>query len=169
MTDEQATAARPRTLAWWSTQSTLPDRPAHPGRRKAVIVIAAVVVIALVAGFMAFQVQRSKHHTIHGALDVGSMTYNSQCRLAPIYHGIHEGTPVVIRDMRGTVIGRSTLGPGTGVGPFCEFLFDVPVPSRDLYSIEVDHRGSIVYSKAYFDFFRWQAGLALNGAKVTWQ
>jgi hypothetical protein len=166
--DEQTTTTKPSMPDWWTSQTSLPERPKHPHRRRVMAIVAGVVAIGLIVGLLVFQIQRSRYHTIEGALDVGSIKYNSQCRLAPIYHGIHEGTPVVVKDTHGAVIGTSTLGPGAGVGPFCEFLFAVQVPTRDLYSIEVDHRGSIVYSIAYFGLFHWQAGLALSGAKIGW-
>jgi hypothetical protein len=167
--DEQATSTRPRMPAWWSTQAALPERPRNPRRRAAIAIIAGVVLVGLIAGLVVFQMERSRYHTLIGAIDVGSIKYNSQCRLAPIYHGIREGTPVVIRTTRGDIVGRSALGPGVGVGPFCEFVFAVKVPIRDYYTIEVDHRGQVTYSLAYLDFFRWRAGLALSGARMTWQ
>ncbi len=166
--DEQLTSARSRIPSWWSPWAPRPMRPAHPGRRLALTIIAILVVAGLVAALVAFKIERSRFHTIVGALDVGTTQISSACRLAPIYHGIREGTPVVVRDSRHAVIGTSTLGPGAGVGPYCEFIFRVRVPNRDLYWIEVDHRGQIAYSRAYFDFFRWRAGLALRGAKMTW-
>jgi hypothetical protein len=132
------------------------------------IIVAVLVGLGLVASLVAFMVESSTHHTIIGALDVGTLETNSQCLLAPEYQGIQKGTDVVVRDTDGTVIGRTKLGPGRGVGPFCEFLFAIRVPNRALYSISIGDRGQITYSRAYFNFFRWHAGLALRGAKLTW-
>jgi len=167
--EEQATKTRSRIPSWWSPWTPRPKHPAHPGRRLVVTIVALILAAGLVAAIAAFFVNHARYHTIVGAIDVGTIEFNSACRLAPIYHGIREGTPVVVRDSRHAVIGRSTLGPGAGVGPFCEFIFNVRVPNRDLYWIEVDHRGQIAYSRPYFDFYRWHAGLALRGAKMTWQ
>jgi hypothetical protein len=124
--------------------------------------------LVLAAAFVVLEIERSRFHTIKGALDVGTIQIGSACRLAHRYQGIKEGTAVLVRDHAGVVVGRSTLGPGTNVGPYCEFKFSVRVPNRDLYRIEVDDRGGVTYSKAYFDFFHWRAGLALRGMKLTW-
>jgi hypothetical protein len=132
------------------------------------VIVAIVLALGGIASLVVFLYENSTHHTIIGALDVGTVEKGTQCRLDPLYDGIRKGTDVVVRDTHGTVIGRTTLGPGKGVGAFCEFQFAVRVPNRDLYSISIDDRGHITYSRAYFDFFRWRAGLALQGAKLTW-
>ena len=74
----------------------------------------------------------------------------------------------VVTDTTGAIVGRSTLGPGKDVGPYCEFLFTAQVPDRTMYRIEVDDRGGVLYSKAYLDFYHWNAGLALRGTRLTW-
>jgi hypothetical protein len=133
-----------------------------------VVAVLTVVVLGVTALTLVLVLGRGHSHTIHGALDVGTVQLDSRCRLAPLYQGITKGTEVTITDTSGHVVGRSTLGFGRGIGPFCEFLFTAEVPDRTMYNIEVDHRGLVKYSKAYLEFYRWRVGLALRSGTLTW-
>jgi hypothetical protein len=158
-----------RVPSWWA-----PLAPAETtGRRRSRLRIAAVVVLAaaVVAGAIFLVIALATNgdtHTLRGALDVGTIERNDKCRLAPIYGGIAEGTSVLITDVHGSVLARTQLGAGHAAGPYCEFLFTAKVPERTMYGIEVDHRGRVLYSKAYLDLFKWNAGLALRGERLTW-
>lgn len=167
MVNDRASPPR-RIPSWWK-----PNAPANrPARavwpRRAILAVVVVVAIAAAAFVARAMVERGHHHSIKGALDVGSIQFNSGCRLAPLYQGIAKGTAVIVTDTTGAIVGRSTLGPGKDVGPYCEFLFTAQVPDRTMYRIEVDHRGGVLYSKAYLDFYHWNAGLALRGTRLTW-
>jgi hypothetical protein len=158
-----------RVPSWWDSPETIDS----PGRRRRPLRIAliAVVAAAVLAGAVYLAIDlatKGDAHIIHGALDVGTTERNGKCRLASIYGGIAQGTPVIVTDVRGSVLATTTLGPGAPQGPYCEFLFTARVPDRAVYGIEVDHRGRVLYSKAYLDLFRWNAGLALRGEKLTW-
>jgi hypothetical protein len=133
-----------------------------------VLSVLTVVLVGVAALTVVLVVGRGHSHTIHGALDVGTVQLATRCRLAPLYRGISKGTEVTIRDLSGHVVGRSTLGFGRSIGPYCEFLFTAHVPDRTMYTIEVDHRGQVTYSKAYLEFFRWNVGLALRRSTLTW-
>jgi hypothetical protein len=132
-------------------------------------VLATAVAITIVAVSLAvLMVIHSRSHTIHGAMDVGTIQINSGCRLSPRYAGIAKGTQVTVSDSHGAVLARTSLGFGKDLGPYCEFLFSARVPDRTMYRIEVDHRGSVTYSKAYLGFFKWHVGLALKGRTLSW-
>jgi hypothetical protein len=157
-----------RVPSWFA-----PPESVETQRRRSPLRIAAFAVLAaaVIAGAVFFSIviaTTGDTHTIHGALDVGTIERNDKCRLGTIYGGISEGTTVLITDARGSVLATTRLGPGKAEGPYCEFLFTAKVPDRSMYAIEVDHRGRVMYSKAYLDFFRWNAGLALRGERLTW-
>jgi hypothetical protein len=166
MADER-TGARPRVPSWWRTEPRTALRHRRPSRRTVGLLFAIVGGVAAVS-LVAVLVVKSHSHTIHGALDVGTIQLDSGCRLAHHYSGISEGTEVVVTDASGVVLGMSTLGRGSTIGPYCEFLFAVKVPDRPMYRIEVDHRGKVTYTKAYLEFYGWNAGLALRGTTLTW-
>jgi hypothetical protein len=133
-----------------------------------VIAVVVVVMVAVGASVGVLKYVNSHYHTIHGALDVGTIERNSGCRLAPAYDGIAEGTDVTIMDVHGAVLARSRLGYGKDLGPYCEFLFAARVPDRTMYRIEVDHHGAVSYSKPYLAFYGWHVGLALRSSRLTW-
>jgi len=133
-----------------------------------VLSIVLVVIVAAAAVTTTLLVVGGRTHTIQGALDVGTIERNSGCRLDPLYQGIAKGTEVLITDAGGALLATSALGPGKRAGPYCEFQFTARVPDRDAYRVEIDHRGGVTYSKAYFDFYHWIAGLALRGRTLTW-
>jgi hypothetical protein len=171
MTDEQ-TDPRRRIPSWWSpfgSDTAKPPRGSAP--RTVAFAVAAVLAVAalvLVLVLVLVVVRGGRYHTIHGALDVGTVQIDSGCRLADRFQGIAKGTPVTVTDASGAVVARSSLGFGRQIGPYCEFQFSARVPDRTMYMIEVDHRGRVTYTKAYFQFFRWNAGLALRSDRLTW-
>ena len=132
------------------------------------LAVGTVLIVGIAASVTVLVVTRDRSHTIQGALDVGTVEIASGCRLAPTYQGIAKGTEVIITDVSGAVVARSNLGFGRKIGPFCEFLFSAEVPDRTMYRIEVDHRGQVTYTKAYLEFYRWNAGLALRSSRLTW-
>jgi hypothetical protein len=169
VTDEQAKARR-RVPSWWSTRGPrtdgLPPRRFAP--RTVVLAMAMVLVLAGTLVAVLLVVRSGRYHTIHGALDVGTVQIDGGCRLAPRHQGIAKGTGVTITDVSGAVVARSSLGFGRKIGPYCEFLFSARVPDRTMYRIEVGHRGPVTYTKAYLQFFHWNAGLALRDDTLTW-
>jgi hypothetical protein len=166
--DEQPSLRR-RVPSWWGTRDSAARKP--PGRfalRTVVFAVATVLLLGVAAWVTLEVVTRDRSHTIQGALDVGTVESASGCRLAPTYQGIAKGTAVTITDVSGAVVARSRLGFGRKIGPYCEFLFSATVPDRAMYRIEIDHRGQVTYSKAYLDFYRWNAGLALRDTTLSW-
>jgi hypothetical protein len=158
-----------RLPSWWEPA----DAGETPSRRRSPLRIAALAIVAaaVIAGAVFLTIvlaTKGDAHTIHGALDVGTIERNDKCRLAPIYGGISEGTIVLVTDAHGAVLATTRLGPGKAAGPYCEFSFTARVPDRTMYGIEVDHRGRVLYSKAYLNLFRWNAGLALRDERLTW-
>jgi hypothetical protein len=71
--DEQATSVRPHAPSWWYEARPRKARPARPGRRRALVIIAIVVGLGLIASLVAFMYENSTHHTIIGAIEVGKM------------------------------------------------------------------------------------------------
>jgi hypothetical protein len=164
MTDEQERRRR-QVPSWWSTTVPAPARPPRRFGTKTIVLALAVVAVASLVGL---RLVNSRFHTIHGALDVGTIQRDSGCRLAPMYQGIAEGTDVTITDVHGAVVARTNLGFGKEIGPYCEFLFAAKVPDRTLYRIGVDHQGAVTFSKAYLGFYGWHVGLALTNGRLTW-
>jgi hypothetical protein len=168
VTDEQAKAQK-RVPSWWSTLGPRSEGPARRfAPRTVVVAMAMALVLAGTLVAVLLVVRSGRYHTIHGALDVGTIQINGGCRLAPLHQGIAKGTGVIITDRSGAVVARSSLGFGRKIGPYCEFLFSARVPDRTMYRIEVDHRGRVTYTKAYLQFYRWNAGLALRDDRLTW-
>ena len=147
-------------------------------RLSKVMVLAVVVLAALVAGCTgkvpaskpaAPQVHRlDGNYTVHGIFR--HRNYGAPCTAADAgYADIHAGTPVVVRDTSGTVIGSAALGDGTlrqqplrGRDDDCLFRFSLTVPERAEYRIEVSSRGVVAFSQADLERAHWKANLTIG-------
>lgn len=98
------------------------------------------------------------------------------CKGSGGYSDISEGTQVVVKNGQGTILATGRLGVGTfppipspapktpPTTDICGFAFLVPaIPDSDFYSIEVSHRGALVYSREDLKAKGWQVALSLGG------
>jgi hypothetical protein len=147
-------------------------------RLSRVLVLAVVVLAALVAGCSRKepatapavpQVHRlDGNYTVHGIFR--HRNYGAPCKAADAgYDDIHAGTPVVVRDSSGGVIGSARLGDGVlrrqplrGRDDDCLFQFSLTVPDRADYRIEVSTRGSVAFSRADLERAHWMANLTIG-------
>jgi hypothetical protein len=142
------------------------------------MVLAVVVLAALVAGCTGKapaakpavpQVHRLEgSYTVHGIFR--HRNYGAQCVAADAgYADIHAGTPVVVRDRSGAVVGSATLGGGTlrqqplrGRDDDCLFRFSLSVPDRAEYEVEVSIRGAVAFPRADLERAHWMANLTIG-------
>jgi hypothetical protein len=142
------------------------------------MVLAVVVLVASVAGCTGKasapkpavpQVHRLEgSYTVHGIFR--HRNYGAPCVAADAgYADIHAGTPVVLRDKSGAVVGSATLGDGTlhqqplrGRDDDCLFRFSLTVPDRAEYRIEVSSRGAVAFSQADLERTHWTANLTIG-------
>lgn len=147
-------------------------------RLSKVMVLAVVVLAALVAGCSGKasapkpavpQVHRlDGNYTVHGIFR--NRNYGAPCVAADAgYADIHAGTPVVVRDTSGAVVGSAALGDGTlrqqalrGRDDDCLFRFSLMVPDRAEYRIEVSGRGAVRFSQADLERSHWTANLTIG-------
>jgi hypothetical protein len=147
-------------------------------RLSRVMVLAVVVLAAVVAGCSRKgpatapavpQVHRlDGNYTVHGIFR--HRNYGAPCVAADAgYADIHAGTPVVVRDSSGAVIGSARLGDGIlrqqplrGRDDDCLFQFSLTVPDRADYRIEVSTRGSVAFSQAELERAHWTANLTIG-------
>ena len=114
-------------------------------------------------------------HTVKGFLSLqDSATFiGKECQGAGGYTDLVEGTPVVVRDGDGEVIGsgRFAAGRGNRTGKLgglsapsaCVFAFTLKhVPDAETYSFEVSHRGGVVYTYDELEANNWRVGAALT-------
>jgi hypothetical protein len=114
-------------------------------------------------------------HTVKGYLSLqdSAVFVGKMCQGAGGYTDLVEGTPVVVRDGDGQVIGTGHFGSGKGAGgakagavnaPWaCVFPFTVKhVPDADTYSFQVSHRGGVVYTHDELEENNWKIGAALT-------
>ena len=114
-------------------------------------------------------------HTVKGFLSLqDSATFmGKECQGAGGYTDLVEGTPVVVRDGDGEVIGsgRFAAGRGTRTGKLggisapsaCVFAFTLKhVPDAETYSFEMSHRGGVVYTYDELAANNWRVGAALT-------
>ena len=151
-------------------------------RLSRVMVLAVVVLAALVAGCTGKaqapkptvpQVHRlAGNYTVHGIFR--HRNYGAPCMAADAgYADIHAGTPVVVRDTSGAVVGSAALGDGTlrqqplrGRDDDCLFRFSLTVPGRAEYRIEVSSRGAVAFSQADLQRAHWTANLTIGAYTV---
>ena len=148
-------------------------------RRLSRVMVLAVVVLAVsVAGCTGKapapkpavpQVHRlNGNYTVHGIFR--HRNYGQPCTAADAgYADIHAGTPVVLRDKSGAMVGSATLGDGTlrrqplrGRDDDCLFRFSLTVPERAEYRIEVSRRGAVAFSQADLERSHWTANLTIG-------
>jgi hypothetical protein len=142
----------------------------RPARRLAAALLPALGAVALVSSPAA-----AAGHTIVGYLSLqehrGYAT--SPCRGSGGYADIAQGTPVVVRDAQGAVIGQASFGPGRtagrgdvsrfGLRSACVFRFVVrSVPDASAYTFQVSTRGGLTYSYAELSRSKWRIGAVLG-------
>ena len=114
-------------------------------------------------------------HTVKGYLSLqDSATFIGKvCQGAGGYTDLEEGTPVVVRDGDGQVIGAGRFAAGRGtriakvggvsVPSACVFAFRLKhVPDAETYSFEMSHRGGVVYTHEELEESNWRVGAALT-------
>jgi len=122
-------------------------------------VAGGLLAVALVGG--AAVAGASSGHTLTGTVTVYDDS-STGCDLSPGYADLHEGTPVVVTDSDGQVLASSSLDAGEG-DYSCEFPFTVEgLPERDVYTIEVSHRGQLSYQKSELETMDWDLSLDLG-------
>ena len=113
-------------------------------------------------------------HTVKGYLSLqdSAVFAGKACQGVGGYTDLGQGTPVVIRDGDGDIIGTGHFAAGRGAGggklgalrapSACVFEFTVKhVPDTDTYLLEVSHRGRVVYTHRELEANNWQMGAAL--------
>ena len=113
-------------------------------------------------------------HTVKGYLSLqdSAVYMGKACQGAGGYTDLGEGTPVVVRDGDGDIIGTGRFSAGKGAGvrsgaigtpSACVFAFTVKhVPDADTYSFQMSHRGGVVYTHAELEENNWKIGAALT-------
>jgi hypothetical protein len=143
-----------------------------------VMALAVVVLVASVAGCTgkapAPKPAAPRAHRLEGNYTVHGIfrhrNYGAPCMAADAgYADIHAGTPVVLRDQSGAVVGSAALGGGTlrqqplrGRDDDCLFRFSLTVPDRAEYEIEVSSRGAVAFSQADLERAHWTANLTIG-------
>jgi hypothetical protein len=132
-------------------------------------VLAAAVVLAGAAllSFAHFTV-RGRHHVIHGFFTIGPSVPLYWRTPTCIYNGnsylnkgqIHTGTPVTVTDTNGKIIAIGAVlgGVTTGAGRTCTFSYDVTVPDRSGYVIQLSNWDPFVVSRSELDANHWRSG-----------
>jgi hypothetical protein len=115
-------------------------------------------------------------HTVKGYLSLqdSAVFMGKACEGAGGYTDLGEGTPVVVRDGDGEIIGTGRFSEGKGAGvrsgaigipSACVFAFKVKhVPDADMYSFQMSHRGGVVYTHAELEENNWKVGAGLTPA-----
>jgi len=114
-------------------------------------------------------------HTVKGYLSLqdSAVFVGKVCQGAGGYTDLLEGTPVVVRDGDGQILGTTHFGAGKGAGggklgatgapSACVFAFTVKhVPDADTYSFQMSHRGGVVYTHEELEANNWRIGAALT-------
>ena len=106
-------------------------------------------------------------HTVKGYLSLqdSAVFVGKACQGAGGYTDLVEGTPVVVRDGDGQIIGTGRFGAGRGTGArsACVFAFTVKhVPDAETYSFQMSHRGGVVYTHEELEDNNWRIGAALT-------
>ena len=107
-------------------------------------------------------------YTVHGIFK--HRNYGTPCKAAEAgYADIHAGTPVVVRDPSGAVLGSAKLGGGIlrqqplrGRDDDCLFQFSLTVPDRSEYRIEVSIRGAVPFKKDDLERSHWTANMTVG-------
>lgn len=105
-------------------------------------------------------------HTIVGTMEIRTdegvvRTTDGRCTGRGGYNDLSKGAQVVVRDQHNDIVGTSELGAGKPDG-WCDFPFTVKVPNRDVYQVEVSHRGAITYSRSKLEDANWRLHLTVG-------
>ena len=134
----------------------------------------ALMIVVGAGAAAAAPVAADDGHTVKGYLSLqdSAVFVGKACQGAGGYTDLFEGTPVVVRDGDGQVIGTGRFGAGKGAGgkpgtlgapTACVFAFTVKhVPDADTYSFQMSHRGGVVYTHAELADNNWRIGAALT-------
>lgn len=168
-----------------STDVDTPGPPAPRRSRKRWLWALALVILGGIGAAVAILILRSAPtQTIRGSIvtDVFIAACSPNCSTpadptAPQgcfstggFTDVNAGTPVVVKDASGKIIGTGQLGEGhytssSGLieeGTLCTFDFSVSVPDASFYSIEVSHRGVQSFSKSDLESVGWNVQLSLT-------
>lgn len=70
---------------------------------------------------------------------------------------------MTVYDAKGTVLATGALAEGTLSARGVAFEFGIEnIPDRDMYQVEVSHRGKLAYSRADLEGKGWQVDLTLG-------
>jgi hypothetical protein len=128
--------------------------------RGLVIVAILVVVVGAALGAVAFASSSSSKTTtttVHGSFIVANAydgppdagADSGRCLHDSGHGDVNLSTPVVLEDDRGTVLRRTTLGPGRAVGNACVFTFTLAVEEGSpYYVVSVGNHRSTPYTFA---------------------
>jgi hypothetical protein len=97
-----------------------------------------------------------------GAWPDGTLT----CAGTGGYDDIFEASQVVVRDESGTVLATADLGIGLLLQPdTCSFITKVEnIPPAAFYTVEISHRGELIYSAAEMEQKGWRVAVTLGSA-----
>lgn len=141
----------------YSLGSVMPaSQPPRRSRRPLVLVLAAAVVAALVAGGLYLFLPSDL--TVHGEIrltdDKLLTAAGDSCAGQGGYDDMHAGTQVVVTAPDGAVLAFGVLAAGAlvnGSQP-CVFKFTVNVPSgKDVYGFTTGRRGTVQVNEAALD------------------
>jgi hypothetical protein len=141
-------------------------QPAEPKKDRKPVLIIVGVFAALVVAAVAVLVLHTETFDVSGSMtlfDDDSADSTGFCSGTGGYDDIAAGTEVVVYDNAGAMLATGVLDSGfADVEGMCTFEFtvaDVPVADKDLYAIEVAHRGKITFTQAEAK----SVGLSLGG------
>jgi hypothetical protein len=133
------------------------------------VLLTVGVVVAIVVSAVVLIGRQSRHHVIHGLYTIGPnirlywggtknciFSGNSYLNLGQI----RVGTPVTVNDTSGKIIavGAVRIGLTTNQGRTCTFSYDVTVPERSGYVIQVSNWDPFVVSRSELDANHWRSG-----------
>lgn len=128
-----------------------------PRRTFGPVVLAAVAVVALGAGFgtgwashtsSSGNGSSSATTAIHGTLtlpDGGYSSIGTVCSGSGGYNDLTAGTAVTIGDQTGKTLAVTSLGAGGFGNGGCVFPFAAKVPAATSYTVTISHRGEQVF------------------------
>lgn len=120
----------------------------------------------------------ASEHLRGDVLVVDRLTYvdsgdvlGSSCEGQSGFSDLRDGAQVVVKDGEGTIVGTARLGSGKlandghvnkPAADACQFAFDLSIPRRDYYSVEVASRVQTV-ARRDLEQAGWQIHLTLGG------
>lgn len=79
------------------------------------------------------------------------------------FDDVQEGAAVKVKDGKGKILATSGLGSGVQDDQLqCVFKFSMKIPDASTYSVEISHRGALVYSKNALAKRKWKVAFVLT-------